>query len=182
MLERGEVLGIDPNTNTGFAYGIAGEVPRLWSIDFRRDGDLHDYYGNLLAYAAAFLRDNPVKLIGIEEPLAPSGMGGRSNHDTTMVTIGSFAIWIGIAKAKKIPYQPVRVETWRKHFIGVGRLAHIKSASERRKEGKRLVEHRCKLLGWKAPDDNAADAGGIWDWAGASFMSVRPDRLQLFGA
>lgn len=182
MLERGEILGIDlSSSSAGFAYGTPGAAPHLWTVDFLRDGDLHDFYGNLTAYTATFLRDNPVKLIAIEEPLAPSAMKGRSNHDTTMMTIGGYAIVIGIVKCKKIPYYPVRSETWRKHFIGLGRLTHIETSAARRKEYKRLAVQRCRQLGWRVDNDDEAEAAGIFDWAGATHMSARPDRLHLFG-
>ncbi len=180
----GHALGIDLSSRSaGFAYGQPGEVPRLWTMDFMRDGDLHDYYGNLTAYTATFVRDNPIDLLAIEETVAPSAAGGHTNHDTTMMTIGGYAIVIGIIKCKKIPYQPVRVETWRKHFIGVGRLSpHIfPTSSARRKEGKRLAVARCRVLGWKVENDDEADAAGIWDWACATHMRARPDRLHLFG-
>lgn len=181
MIERGEILAIDLATHTGLAYGVPGTVPHLWSENFKRDGDLHDFYGNLTAYIATFVRDNVVKMLAIEEPIAPSAMAGRSNHDTTMMTIAGFAIVIGIIKCKRIPYQPVRVETWRKHFIGVGKLRHIENSGERRKEGKRLVEQRCKVLGWKPQNDNEADAAGIWDWAGATHMGATAAKLHMFG-
>jgi hypothetical protein len=181
MLERGEVLGIDLSSRSaGFAYGAPGEKPRLWSVDFMRDGDVHDFYGNLTAYTATVLRDNPIKLVAIEELIAPSAMAGRSNNDVTMTTVGGYAIVIGIIKCKKIPYQPVRVETWRKHFIGIGKLTHIKKPAERRKEGKRLAVQRCRQLGWKVDNDDEADAAGIWDWAGATHMGATPSRLQMF--
>lgn len=181
MIERGEILAIDLATHTGFAYGMPGEAPQLWSMNFKRDGDLHDFYGNLTAYMATFMRDNPVKLVAIEEPIAPSAMSGRTTHDVTVMTIAGFAIVIGIVKCKRIPFQPVRVETWRRHFIGIGRLTHIEHSGERRKEGKRLVEQRCKLLGWKPQNDNEADAAGIHDWAGATHMGAVASKLHMFG-
>jgi len=182
LLERGEVWAIDLSSRSaGFAYGVPGDKPRLWTVDFMRDGDLHDFYANLTAYAATFLRDNPVKLAAIEEPVAPAAAMGHTNHNTTMMTIPGFAIVVGVVKCKKIPYQPVRVETWRKHFIGTGRLTHIKKAAERRKEGKRLAVQRCRQLGWKVENDDEADAAGIWDWAGATHMGARQARLQMFG-
>jgi len=174
-------LGIDLASQACFAYGRAGGVPKLWTVDLQRDGDLHDFYGNVTAYLATFLKDNPVDLVAIEEPVAPAAAKGHTNNDTTMKTIGGFGIVIGIVKCKKIPYQPVRVETWRRHFIGVGRITGIENAFQRRKEGKRLVLQRCKQLGWSAPDDNAADAGGIWDWACSTHLRVAPDRLHLMG-
>jgi hypothetical protein len=180
MLERGEVFGIDLSSrNAGFAYGIPGSAPRFWSADFMRDGDLHDFYANLTAYTATFVRDNPVKLVCIEEPVSPTAAAGHTNHNTTMMTIPGFAIVIGIVKCKKIPYQPVRVETWRKHFIGKGRLTHIENRAERRKEGKRLTVARCRQLGWKVDNDDEADACGLWDYGGSTFMAAGPSRLQL---
>jgi hypothetical protein len=38
-----------------------------------------------------------------------------------------------------------------------------------------------RLLHWTAIDHNAAEAAGIWDWAGATFMGKIPEALHLFG-
>jgi hypothetical protein len=181
-MEAGSILAIDLARQTGLACGRPGEIPLLQSVDFMGDGDLHDFYGNLTAWMATRLRDNPPDLIAIEEPVPPSALAGRTNDDTTMMTIGGFAIVIGIIKAKKIPYEPVRVGTWRKHFIGRASMkAQGMSTAEVRRQNKAAVMRRCKLLGWSPPDDNAGDAAGIWDWAGATTVRALPHKLHLFG-
>lgn len=180
-MQRGSILAIDLASKTGLAEGRPGEKPRLRTIEFAPGGDVFDFYGALTAWMATKLRDNPPDLIAIEEPIAPSAIKGHTSHDTTMKTIGGFAIIVGIIKCKNIPFEPVRVATWRKHFIGSGVLASIDDRDARRKEGKRMVIHRCRLLGWAPEDDNQADAAGIWDWAGATCMNSLPEKLHLFG-
>lgn len=171
---RGSVLAIDLAKQTGTAEGRPGDVPRLQSLWFGNAGnDHHVFFGNLTAWMAAKLRDNPPDLIAIEEPVAPSAAFGHTSHDTTMMTIGGFAIILGIIVCKQIPFETVRIATWRKHFIGRGNCPT--------KLAKQMALERCRLLGWDAPDHNAAEAAGIWDYAGATFMGALPQKLHLFG-
>jgi hypothetical protein len=173
-MQRGVVLAIDLAKQTGLAEGRPGDRPRLSSLWFGDVGnDQHVFYANLTAWMAIKLRDSPPDFIAIEEPVPPSAAFGHTSHDTTMVTIGGFAIIVGIIVCKRIPYQTVRISTWRKHFLGNGRLPT--------KEAKAAALARCRVLGWDAPDHNAAEAAGIWDWAGATFMGALPQKLHLFG-
>lgn len=130
---------------------------------------------------ATVLRDEPPDMVVIEQVVAPSGAQGHTNYDTTMITIGMFGILTGIVRCKSIRLEIAPISTWKKHFIGKGRLTHIENRHQRRKEGKRLVIERCQILGWSPEDDNQADAAGIWDWAGATFMGRIPEALHLFG-
>ncbi|MBR0693620.1 hypothetical protein [Bradyrhizobium lablabi] len=120
-------------------------------------------------------------MVVIEQVVAPSAAKGHTSHDVTMISIGMFGIICGIVRCKNIRLEVAQISTWRKHFIGAGRLTHIGDRHQRRKEGKRLVIERCQLLGWLPDDDNQADAAGIWDWAGATFMGRIPEALHLFG-
>jgi hypothetical protein len=74
-----------------------------------------------------------------------------------MVTVGLFGIFCGIVRCKSIPLLPAPVATWRKHFLGRGRLASDVAKAQAMK--------RCKQLGWTAADHNGAEAAGIWSWA-----------------
>lgn len=172
-MQRGIILALDVASKTGVAEGRPGEVPRLQTIDFRGEGELPGLYGRATTWMATKLRDDPPDLIVIERVVPPSGAMGFTNHDTTMISIGMFAIFSGIINCKSVPLELAAISTWRKHFIGKGN--HPGAVA------KKMAVDRCKLLGWDAPDNNAAEAGGIWDWAGQTFMGKTPQMLHLFG-
>lgn len=152
-----EVLAIDPATKTGVAYGPVGGAPRLWTESFGGDGsDWVGVYGRATFWLADFLRTHKPAVIVIEGVVPPSAAQGFTNHDTTMITIGLFGIFTGLAGCKGIDLKVARIATWRKHFLGKGNL--------KTQEAKQAALRRCRLLKWEAPDHNAAEAGGIWDW------------------
>jgi hypothetical protein len=174
-MQRGKILALDVATKTGVAEGRPGEVPRLRTIDFRGDAknDLTVLYGRATLWMAMTLRDNPPDLVVIEKPVPPSGAWGHTNHETSMITIGLFGILCGIVHCKSIRLEIAPISTWRKYFLGRGNHPGVIA--------KQMAVDRCKLLGWDAIDNNAAEAAGIWDWAGATFMGKIPETLHLFG-
>ena len=172
-MNRGKILALDVATKTGVAEGRPGEVPRLQTIDFRGKDDLTGLYGRATLWMATKLRDDPPVLVVIEKPVPPSAAFGHTNHDTSMITIGMFGIFCGIVHCKGIHLEIAPISTWRKHFIGKGNYPGPIA--------KQMALDRCKLLGWDAVDDNAAEAAGIWSWAGAIFMGKIPEALHLFG-
>jgi len=179
-MQRGKILALDVATKTGVAEGRPGEVPRLQTIDFRGDDDLASsaasltgLYGRATLWMATKLRDDPPELVVIEKPVPPSGAFGHTNHDTTLITLGLFAIFCGIVHCKSIRLEIAPISTWRKHFIGKGNAPGV--------HAKVMAMDRCHLLGWFPIDHNSAEAAGIWDWAGATFMGRIPEALHLFG-
>jgi len=174
-MQRGKILALDVATKTGVAEGRPGEVPCLETIDFRhgKEDELTWVYGRVTLWMATKLRDDPPNLVVIEKPVPPMGAFGHTNHDTTLITIGMFGILCGIVHCKNIRLELAPISTWRKHFLGRGNYPG--------KTAKDLALRRCALFGWDAPDHNAAEAAGIWDWAGATFMGKIPEALHLFG-
>jgi hypothetical protein len=180
-MQRGKILALDVATKTGVAEGRPGEVPRLQTIDFRGDDGLTGLYGRATLWMATKLREpanpsdpiSPPDLVVIEKPVPPSGAFGHTNHDTTLITLGLFAIFCGIVHCKSIRLEIAPISTWRKHFLGKGNYPGPIA--------KDMAVERCKLLGWDAPDHNAAEAAGIFEWAGATFMGRIPEALHLFG-
>lgn len=172
-MERGTILALDVASKTGVAVGRPGEVPRLQTIDFRGDGELPGLYGRAVTWMATQLRDEPPDLVVIERVVPPSGARGFTNHDTTMISIGMFGILCGIIHCKSIRLELAPISTWRKSFLGKGNYPGTIA--------KQMAVDRCKLLGWNPPDHNAAEAGGIWHWAGGTFMGKIPEALHLFG-
>lgn len=157
MTVRDEVLALDPATKTGVAYGAPGSAPELQTLNFGGEGaEYEEIYRRATFWLADFLRTHSPKLFVIEGVVPPSGASGHTNHDTTMITIGLYGIFAGIAGCKGIPFRRVQIRTWRKHFLGRGDL--------KTEVAKREAIKRCRLLKWDPPDHNAAEAGGIWDW------------------
>lgn len=158
----GEVLGLDPATRTGVAFGVPGSTPELWTEFFGGEGAAcEDVYERATFWLADFLKTRSPALFVIEAPVPPSAIKGFTNHDTTMITIGLYGIMVGIARCKRIPCRAVKISTWRKHFLGAG------NGNLKTEQAKRAALRQCRLLGWTPPDHNAAEAGGIWDWGGA---------------
>ncbi|HEX5508771.1 MAG TPA: hypothetical protein VFX37_09730 [Pseudolabrys sp.] len=171
MLSAVDVLALDPATKTGVAFGRAGQKPQLWTENFgSEDATCEDIYARATLFLADFLRTHPVGLFVIEGVVPPSGAKGFTNHNTTMITVGLFAIFVGIARCKRIPWRRVTVSSWRKHFLGSGRM--------KTDEAKRAAVKRCRMLGWHPPDHNAADAAGMWDWGCSQLRSPSFEGLQ----
>jgi hypothetical protein len=70
-----------------------------------------------------------------------------------------YGIFTGATTARGIKLLPVTPSTWRKHFLGAG------NGKLPRAQAKAAALEQCRRLKWDAPDDNAADAAGIFAWA-----------------
>lgn len=155
----GTILAVDQNTKSGIAEGVPGAVPRLETVNFRRDetDTPEDLYERALFYFADRFRTDPPGLIAVERVVPPSAAQGATNHNTTLITLGIYAIIIGVARCKSIPLRIVAVSSWRKSFLGNGKLPGATA--------KREAVKLCQRLGWSAPDHNAAEAAGLWHHA-----------------
>lgn len=155
----GTIMAIDQNTKSGIAEGLPGSTPRLETITFRRDetDEVEDIYERALFYFAERFRENPPGLVALERVVPPSAAQGHTNHNTTLITLGIYAIVIGVVRCKSIPLRTVAVQSWRKSFLGNGKL--------KGDVAKREAVKLCQRLGWDAPDHNAAEAAGIWHHA-----------------
>lgn len=155
------ILALDPATKTGCAIGELGGIPKLTSIAMSDGvGDKHeDVYGRAARWITNKIIAHRPVVMAIE---TPPYMVGKSNHNTTLVLIGVYAVMTGIARANDVTVWPVSVATWRKHTLGTSKLGG-------RAEAKQAMIKLCRQLGWSAPDDNASDAAGIFIWAAAKF-------------
>lgn len=168
----GIILALDTATATGICAGRPGETPRLQTRRWRQDetDTVDDIYGRAVVWLATELRDNMPALVAIEQPVPPSAAWGQTNHQTTLITIGLFGIFCGLARAKGVRLMPAPIASWRKHFLGQGNL---KGA-----EAKRRAVQLCRMLQWPAPDHNAAESAGIWTWACAQVAPDRAPRVE----
>ena len=173
------IIAIDSSSHVGCAIGAIGSAPKLTSIAMSDGaGDRHeDIYGRAARWITNKISACHPVVMAIE---TPPYMVGKSNHNTTQVLIGVYAIMTGIARASNITVWQVSVSTWRKHTLGTSKFGG-------RAEAKRAMMKLCQQLGWSAPDDNAADSAGIWIWAAAKYapwgaVAVEPLLIASGGA
>jgi len=170
----GTILALDVATNTGICDGVPGCTPKLSTVSWRRDksDDVAAIYGHAIGWMAARLKDDPPALVVIERPVPPSGAFGATNHQTTLITIGLFGVFCGVASAKSIEVLEAPISTWRKFALGAGNLAG--------KVAKQRAVELCAHLSWQAQDHNAAEAACIWLYAcslRAPQVAHRPEPL-----
>jgi len=145
----GIVLAIDPATRTGVASGRPGTTPLLTTIDLAREfDDYEDIFGRAITWFSGKLDDGPPELVIIE------GLVPAKNHANAVTAIGLHAIFAGLARARKVPVRFAPVSSWRKYFLGVGKMEGARAKAE--------CVRLCRQLGWDPPDHNAAEAAGIW--------------------
>jgi hypothetical protein len=170
MSEAVEVLALDPATKTGVSYGPVGGTPKLWTENFgSEDSQCEDVYERATYWLANFLVTHKPSMFAIEQVVPPSAARGHTNHNTTMITVGLYGVFVGLIRCKRIECKPVKIATWRKHFLGKGNYNTV--------DAKRAALKRCRLLNWEPTDHNSAEAGGIWDWACQSLRS--PSLLEM---
>lgn len=155
------IIALDPATHCGCAVGEIGGKPKLSSVTLRDSvDDAHeDVFGRAVRWIEQVIERYHPQLLAIEKPFF---INERSNYSTTVVLHGIYAGLTGAARARHIVVWPVQAATWRKHALGTSKLGS-------RDDAKAAMVTLCRRLGWSAPDDNAAEAAGIWIWATAKF-------------
>ena len=153
------LLALDPASITGVADGYIGGTPTLTVWKLREDAD--DEAADIFRRAARllWLRISLEKpdVMAIEMPVPPHSAKGYTQYATTLISIGLFGLFTGIAGAARIKVVPAHIATWRKAVHGKGNL--------KGPDAKRRMVGLCRQLKWEAPDHNAAEAAGIWMWA-----------------
>jgi hypothetical protein len=171
---NGAILALDVATHTGVCDGVAGCTPRLSTINWRhaKTDDVTAIYSRAVGWMATRLKDDPPALVVIERPVPPSAAWGNTNHQTTLITIGLFGVFCGIAACKGIEVLEAPISSWRKFALGSGKL--------KGSIAKQRAVELCQHLGWPAEDHNAAESAGIWLWACATrapHLVHRPEPL-----
>ena len=146
------VLAVDPagRGTCGLALGRCGGDPRLYSVHFRHDetDDSVDVFGAATSFFDRQLKVWRPDIVAIEVP-API----RASN----LLLGLYAIIAGQAKVHGIPVMPVQIASWRKLFLGHGRLD--------RDRAKRKAMLTAKAMGWSPANHDEAEASGVWYWA-----------------
>lgn len=160
------ILALDTSTNTGWAHdGLLQDcnVPAYGTLRLNgwKPADVSASYATLMAFVRRTVEAIEATHVVIERPLtvyAHSGWKGanaRKDPDLANALLGFVAVSEGMAQLCGAKPLLVTPSTVRKHFIGNG--AHP--------EPKLAVMRRCRQLGWRPQDDNAADALACWDYA-----------------
>lgn len=152
------ILALDIATQTGWAYGAPGEVPRAGTIVFGGQGSSLGKAGRgMMRWFSDFLKLFPTDTIYFEAPFDPRHMGMKTNMNTSRKLLGFAFMLEALAEAKGIfDISECEVKDVRKHFIG---------CNPKNDKGKELVQTRCRQLGWKFDSADAADALAVWSYA-----------------
>jgi hypothetical protein len=153
------ILALDPASITGVADGYIGEAPILkcWRLREDADDEPHDIFAR--AARLLWLRISLEKpdVLAIEMPVPPHSAKGQTTAATTLITMGLYALFTGIAGAARIQVVPAHIRTWRKAVLGQGNL--------KGDIAKARMMAMCRRMQLDPPDHNAAEAAGIWMWA-----------------
>jgi hypothetical protein len=161
------ILAIDCATQCGLASGEPGGTPRLETVNFGDSGDNHLEVGaQCLKWIAFRLSDDRPDEIWMEEPLAFSGKEGETSAASRVRLNGLYMIIGAAARLKGVPVHPVKITTARKGFLGHGGL--------KRAVAKKRSRAMCRLLGWNPMNDDEADAGCIFWFAGLAHGRPTP--------
>lgn len=151
------ILALDIATRAGWAFARPGEYPLSGSVRLAPPGSSNGTIGRgMLRWLTDFITVNKPGMIYYEVPLDPRHMGRKTTFATARILLGLPFLVETIAEARGIfKLREAGVQDVRKHFCG----------TPRPKDKKQAVLARCRQLGWKPEDDNAADALALWDFA-----------------
>lgn len=171
----GSILALDLATQTGWACGRPGEVPRCGSLAFARAGhSMAARFAGCARWLNDFVAVETPRVVVFEAPLAPSYVAGHTSTDTVRLLMGLTAIIEATLYDSGIDVREASVSTVRQFFLGTTR---IKSA-----DAKIATKKRCVELGWRVVDDNAADACALWAYQVSVFVPAEGVKLlPLFG-
>ncbi len=175
----GPVWGFDLGRRTGWAHGRPGEAVRsgVWELKGERD----DAFAAFMGHLQAAWKDERPALVAAEAPLTLAAFMhvNKGNEDTVQVHYGLHAILRGMCRRWSIQFVAGHNATYRKHFLGVGRLGE-------RALTKAAVVNRCHLLGIVPKDcfdEDRCDSAAVHDWACATYgqRSASIQELYLTG-
>lgn len=152
------ILTFDISRHCGWAHDRdGGGVPFSGTAHFAKIGGskISGFeFGACGADALAFFfaKIDLVKpdLIGAEAPLQHRSSIAEKNEMSARNSLGLVYMCEAIAHRLEIPYEEVDTRDMKMFFAGTCRGE------------KEPVKARCRQLGWKYDDDNAADAMGLW--------------------
>jgi hypothetical protein len=169
------VLAIDPATRTGWCSGAVGGKPRLGTVNFA-GVDHPDVFARAMHWIDVQVSSDACMgrpdVLAIEEPVAPFQVQGQTQWATTQIALGLQGIFQGAARRHDIKVITAPIRTWRKYTLGAGAM---KGA-----DAKAAMVQLVRQLGWadEEIDHNAAEAAGIWLYAGAQAAPMQVTRHE----
>ena len=148
------VLALDLATHCGWAVFSEGmDRPFFGSLTLKRKGAEN---GEAFEKLRQFLAEKRT-LYGVTHIIIENQhIAANTDRQRIVLLMGFAAMVEWFCHRTGIIVHCVEPGTWRKHFIGHGRL--------KRAEAKKRCMDQCNLLGWYPPDDDAGDACGILDF------------------
>jgi len=148
------VLALDIATQSGWAYGSAGEAPRHGTYRVPSTGDDLGRF----AYAFAQWLTHKLRELQPKEIVFESNILPRETNITTLKKLYGLAVVTElVALSEGVPCSEISAGEWRRAFLG----QHYPKKA-RRDELKRAVVSACRQMGWEPHSTDDADAIGIW--------------------
>lgn len=159
-----KILALDIATTVGIAVGDATGNPTAWAETLGKKGQDDLLFSRSLALSSRLIQEHKPDLIAYEGAVG----GDRSSH----FLVGIIACIRGCAANRGVPLLACNIGAVRSHFIGkhitsahYKHLPKSKAKAAARAEAKALVQKQCRLLGWQADGEDAADACAVWSYA-----------------
>lgn len=156
------IVALDIATVTGVAWGAARSRPSSTSVDLGQGRSEDARFSKALVLTHGLIEKHRPELIAVEAAVG----GPKTSH----FLVGLLACIRGCAFNRGVPVEVYPINSIRKHFVGkslqVRDFPGLKPA-QAKKQIKAVVMQRCRALGWDFPDDNAADALALLDFAHA---------------
>lgn len=159
-----KIMALDLGGGTGIAVdGAEPWVPILIPVRLPRAHDGAYGPGGWILWqkVCALIEEHRPEMLCFEAPMKTGGKKGFSNEAAHAQQLGRAYLIETIAAKYQLPCESEAVSTIRKHFVGHGRPENAKHA----------VHERCRILGWRAPDYDCADAAAVWDYFKSLYSS-----------
>lgn len=150
------VLAFDTASVTGCAFGVAGGIPKTWSVGVTRFNHKNVgidpwpvRFSKTLRMTAHYIDKFKPDLITVEAFVG----GPKANTDLA----GLVCCVLGEAERHGIQTVTYYPSTVRKYFLG-------EDNKKSKIPIKSRVYARCRMLGWDIDDLDAADAAALWDY------------------
>ncbi len=171
-------IALDLSSKTGAAWGGPDDGrPRvaLWRLPSIASRDTMDVaWAKLTLHLDELHALEKFEWMQIEAPLDTyrhTNGDTRKSADLAAGLIGLWAVACCWGQRQGIEVLDANVQTVRRHFIGHARP----------KDPKRAVMARCAQLGWRADDDNIADASALWAYEmSCRYPAWAPKATPLF--
>jgi hypothetical protein len=161
------LLALDIATTVGVAFGnVAGGRPQslFWKCPEGPE-NLDRALVGLRESVMGFCKFNAVEVVVIEAALVRIDQFHGAYAAFRLISLSAVAREAASRHGARVVL--VTCQKWRKSFIGHGNLPGA--------EAKAAAKARCAQFGWPFPNEDAAEAMGIWHWAASTqFRGYQP--------